>query len=76
MALRPTFAEVVGGPLAPTPDGTDLVVPIECSTAGPRSGPYVSHPLVLRPDWTATVPHDLDAERVAAAFGGYVTCLE
>lgn len=34
------------------------------------------HPVTIRADWTAITPHDLDAERIAHAFGGYTSCLD
>lgn len=37
---------------------------------------YTSHEITISPDWTVSTPHDLDAERVAAAFGGWISCLE
>jgi hypothetical protein len=30
----------------------------------------------VRPDWTVEVPHDLAAERLASALGGWLSCLE
>ena len=63
------------GAIGPTPDGSDLVFEVECrpsrtALAGPR------HEVRVRADWSVETPHDLDAERVAAAFGGYTSCLE
>ncbi len=37
---------------------------------------HTSHDITISPDWTLATPHDLDAERVAAAFGGWISCLE
>jgi hypothetical protein len=34
------------------------------------------HAAVITRDWSLTTPHDLDAERVAAAFGPPVSCLD
>lgn len=60
---------------APTPDGGMLVMEVECRTsrAATRSK---RHGLTIFPDWSFETPHDLAAERVAAAFGGYTSCLE
>lgn len=48
---------------------------LECRTS--RSTPSgVLHEVTLEPGWQLRTPHDLDAEGVAAAFGGYTSCLE
>lgn len=61
--------------VAPTPDGRALHTTVECRTS--RSAIYGEpHKVVIRPDWSVQTPHDLDAERVAVAFGGYTSCLE
>lgn len=60
-------------PLPPGPDGR-LTVTIPCSTS-PEMSSATTHEIVLEPDWTVTTPHDLEAEQVAAAFGGYLSCL-
>ena len=61
--------------IGPMPDGSDLVFEVECrpsrtALSGPR------HEVMVRADWSVETPHDLDAERIAAAFGGYTSCLE
>lgn len=56
-----------GLPASPTPDGSQLVLSVRC---GPGE-----HAAFLRPDWTAELPHDLEAERTAVAFGGTCDCL-
>jgi hypothetical protein len=33
------------------------------------------HEVIIHADWTVTTPHDLEAERVAAAFGAYTSCV-
>lgn len=60
--------------LAPTPDGATLTLPVLCATSSDMSG-AVRHPVQIHPDWSVSTPHDLEAERVAAAFGGYLSCL-
>ncbi len=45
-----------------------------CSTR-PDLSSATHHPVTLLPDWTLVTPHDLEAERVATAFGGYCSCL-
>lgn len=58
-----------------TPDGADLTLRIRCYTS--RDTPdHTTHDLTLHADGTADLPHDLTAERVAVAFGGYSSCLE
>jgi len=34
------------------------------------------HAVIVRPDWSVATPHDMAAERIAAAFGGYTSCLD
>lgn len=61
-------------PVSPHPDGDALSVAVPCA-ASPDLADATRHPISIGPDWTVTTPHDLDAERVASAFGGYSTCL-
>lgn len=66
----PTITEV-----RRTPWSGDLAFMIECrharnATSGDR------HEVIIHADWTVTTPHDMTAERVAMAFGGYTSCLE
>lgn len=61
--------------VGPSPDGGPLELMVECRTSrtalrGDR------HPVVIHADWSVATPHDLDAERVAVAFGGYTSCME
>lgn len=59
----------------PAPGGGALHATVECRTS--RSAVHGEpHRVVIRPDWSVHTPHDLDAERVAVAFGGYASCLE
>jgi hypothetical protein len=37
---------------------------------------HTMHDITISPDWTVSTPHDLDAERVAVAFGSWISCLE
>lgn len=60
--------------LAPAPDGGDLVLELECRL-DPRAQRGERHEVVIHRDWSLTVPHDLRAERVAMAFGGYTSCV-
>ena len=52
-----------------------LELEVECRTSRDATT-GARHPITITDDWTLISPHDLDAERVAAAFGGYVTCLD
>lgn len=60
--------------LAPRPDGGPLTIVVECRTS-PRARTGALHEVAIQPDWTLSTPHDVEAERVAAAFGGYTSCL-
>src|SRR5664279_420257 len=62
-------------PIPPSPDGA-LELSVNCRTTRGRGGPRTTHPIVIEADWTVTTPHDLALERVAAAMGGYLSCLE
>jgi hypothetical protein len=62
-------------PLAPTPDGMSISVSVLCSHS-PDLADATRHPVTITADWSVLTPHDLEAERVAAAFGGYLSCLE
>ena len=59
--------------LTPGPDGP-LTVEVECRTS-PRARKGARHDVTIEADWTVKTPHDVEAERVAAAFGGYTSCL-
>jgi len=52
-----------------------LTFQIECRSAPNLRSDY-RHEVVLHDDWTLWTPHDLEAERVAKAFGGYTSCVE
>lgn len=62
-------------PWPPSPDGSPLTVTVPCTTDPGEDAPAVHHDVVLGPGWDLRTPHDLDAERVAAAFGSYSSCL-
>lgn len=66
-------AATAGIDLTPGPEGP-LTVEVECRTS-PRARKGALHEITIEADWTVTTPHDLEAERVAAAFGGYTSCL-
>ncbi len=61
-------------PLPPSPTGAPLVLSVRCSTSPDMVG-ATRHDVALDADWTLATPHDLPAERIAAAFGGYLSCL-
>ena len=52
-----------------------LTFDVQCRT-NPRATRGKKHPMTIHPDWSVTTPHDLEAERVAVALGGYSSCLE
>lgn len=61
--------------LPPTPSGA-LEVSVRCWTSRARGAPSSRHRALVGPDWSVEVPHDLAAERLAAALGGWLSCLE
>jgi hypothetical protein len=63
---------VVG--MGPGGPGRALQLDLECRTSksAARGRP---HPVTITADWRFESPHDLAAERVAAAFGGFTSCL-
>lgn len=48
---------------------------IECRS-NPKARSRARHPVTINPDLSVETPHDLDAERVAVAFGGYCSCVD
>jgi hypothetical protein len=60
------------GALPPAPDGP-LITPVTCRTGSRGRG--ARHDVTLDSDWSLSTPHDLEAERVLAAFGGTVSCI-
>ena len=59
----------------PEPGGAPLEVVVRCRTS-PTAEDARTHPVTIHPDWSVTTPHDLDAERVGMALGGYCSCVE
>lgn len=59
--------------VGPAPGDGALEIVVECRTVRRRRGRQ--HPVVIGPDWSLSTPHDLEAERVAVALGGYLSCL-
>ena len=60
--------------LAPLPDGAALTACVPCSTSPDMAG-ATRHEITVAADWSVATPHDLEAERVAVAFGGFASCL-
>ena len=60
--------------LGPTPDGAAVTFEVRCRTR--KAGRGAAHPVTLDADWQLRTPHDLEAERIAVAFGGYCSCVE
>lgn len=60
------------GPAAP--EGASLTLPVTCRTRRGAGGR--THEVTLEPDWSVRTPHDLESERVGAALGGYLSCLD
>jgi hypothetical protein len=61
--------------LRPTPSGA-LEVSVRCWTSRARGAPFTRHRVLVGRDWSVGVPHDLAAERLASALGGWLSCLE
>lgn len=51
-----------------------LALRVSCRTS--RLSEAGEHVAVLAPGWRLTVPHDLDAERIAVALGGVCSCVD
>ena len=69
-------SNTAGGRPAPTPSGEPLTVKIRCWASQAPRPKTVKHTITIHPDWRVEVPHELDAERRALAFGGWLSCLE
>jgi hypothetical protein len=48
---------------------------VDCLT-DPTAEQGSTHLVTIGPDWSLETPHDLEAERVAQAFGGFCSCVE
>jgi hypothetical protein len=59
----------------PEPGGEPLELVVRCRTS-PTAEDALTHRVAIHPDWSVTTPHDLDAERVGMALGGYCSCVE
>ena len=70
-----SVAAGVGPEPGPAPGGEALRLTVRCTTSPDPAGPATRHPVRIRPDWTIETPHDLDAERLAVALGGHLSCL-
>lgn len=60
----------------PHPSGEPVAVRVWCWTSRRPGAPRTQHEILVHPDWSVSTPHDLALERLAAALGGYVSCLE
>lgn len=56
----------------PLPGEQSFRFEVTCRTGQGRG---VRHEVVVAPDWSVGTGHDVEAERIAAAFGSSVTCL-
>ncbi len=54
--------------------GLPVTLTVSCRVA--RRGRGVRHPVTIDERWQLTTPHDLEAEAVAVALGGYHSCVE
>lgn len=53
-----------------------VTVTVACRTSRESGAPARRHPITLQPDGSVDTPHDLEQERIMAALGGYLSCLE
>jgi hypothetical protein len=53
-----------------------LVIKVPCRTSAEPGALATSHLITLEADGVVTTPHGLDTERIAAALGGYLSCLD
>lgn len=60
--------------LAPAPGGGAITVEVVCG-ALPSDDSTETHPVTIHADWSSTTVHDLEAERVVRALGGWCSCL-
>lgn len=67
-------AGVGGAVLGPSPSGA-LELSMRCWTSRAPGAPATRHRAVLGSGWSVEVPHDLAAERLASALGGWLSCL-
>lgn len=70
-----SWSSVVLRPLGPALGDQPATIRVPCSGVPYALGP-ATYAVTVAPDWTVETPHDLAAERVALAFGGYSSCLE
>ncbi len=49
---------------------------VPCWTSREPGALVERHPVTITADWTVTTPHDIEGERIAAAFGGFVSCVD
>lgn len=77
---KPPGAELqghsAGAGTMPSPNGEPLELLLRCWTSKAAGAKTVRHRVMINPDWSVDVPHDLDAEKLAQAFGGWLSCLE
>jgi hypothetical protein len=61
-------------PISPSPAGP-LTAQVPCRTS--RVGGRVRyHDVTIGADWSVQTPHDIELERIAAAMGGYLSCVD
>ncbi|MGE3813264.1 MAG: hypothetical protein AB7I24_17120 [Candidatus Nanopelagicales bacterium] len=53
-----------------------VALSVPCRSTRQPGGPVVRHRVAIEPDGSVVTPHDLDAERIACALGGYLTCVD
>ncbi len=53
-----------------------VALSVPCRTTREPTASVVRHRVTIEPDGSVITPHDLDAERIAVALGGYLTCVD
>lgn len=53
-----------------------VALSVPCRTTREPTASVVRHRVTIEPDGSVVTPHDLDAERIAVALGGYLTCVD
>ena len=81
-APRPAGGSGVGGrvsgegsPMGAVGAGLDLPLTATFPCRASAGGRATRHAVVIAPDWSVQTPHDEGLERIAAAFGGGVSCI-
>lgn len=53
-----------------------LSFPVACRTSRATGARVRRHPVTIESNWSLSTGHDLNSERLAAALGGYLSCVD